>query len=413
MSGFLRDRVLQLPPDLPPVLIWAVFFYLAHLLLQAWVFSSQLTAYAAIGLVLYALAAKQIRPSFHILYLPLAIYGVASSVSAVTNGSPHAFAECGLWAKMLLFPVTLILFREIPRLRVAALRTHIIFGSGIALLGVIQFFVMGSHDLEHRITGTAAHVMTFSGLLLPISLLLTVMTLHRRQPWIIVSTAIVMTALMLTYTRSAWLGWIVAIFSLLLLTRPRWAFYAAVALLYLVIFSPQSLFSRLVSTFDTKQESNFDRIRMFQAGVEIIKDYPLLGIGPANMKAVYPLYRKHDAPRFRIPHLHNNLVQIWAERGILALSGYLLLLGLFLRECARAWRGPRRIWAEAGVVIAIGVAYAGLFEFNFGDSEVFWILLDLYALLIVSMEPPLADPQFVRLPDSSPAGPALPAVVTA
>ena len=58
------------------------------------------------------------------------------------------------------------------------------------------------------------------------------------------------------------------------------------------------------------------------------------------MKEVYAIYRKQDAPRARPPHLHNNVVQLWAERGILGLGAYLLLLALFLRECVRGWRGP-------------------------------------------------------------------------
>jgi putative inorganic carbon (HCO3(-)) transporter len=143
-----------------------------------------------------------------------------------------------------------------------------------------------------------------------------------------------------------------------------------------------------VSSFDTRQSSNFDRIRMWQGGVEIIKDYPMLGVGPGNMKEIYPLYRKPDAPRFRIPHLHNNLIQLWAERGVLALAAYLLLNALFLRECARAWRGPDAQYAEIGVAVAVGLFVAGLFEFNFGDTEVFLALLDLFALVIAFVERP-------------------------
>jgi len=142
---------------------------------------------------------------------------------------------------------------------------------------------------------------------------------------------------------------------------------------------------------DTKQSSNLDRIRMAEAGVEIIKDYPLLGVGPANVKEVYPLYRKHDAPRFRIPHLHNNVIQLWAERGVLALVAYLFLQFLFLRECARGWGGPSARFAEAGVAVAVAMAAAGMFEFNFGDTEVFWILLDLFAIVIAFIERPLPN----------------------
>ena len=147
---------------------------------------------------------------------------------------------------------------------------------------------------------------------------------------------------------------------------------------------------------------------MAQAGAEIIKDYPTLGVGPAAVKEIYPLYRKEDAPRFRPPHLHNNIVQLWAERGILGLSAYVLLVGLFLRECARGWRGPRSEFAQAGVAIAVGLAYAGMFEFNFGDTEVFYLMLELFALMVAFIEQPheavtneLAGP-LVPVPASGP-----------
>ena len=147
-------------------------------------------------------------------------------------------------------------------------------------------------------------------------------------------------ALLLTYTRSAWLGWIVAVAVLLILKWPKALAWAVPLAILAISLAPLPFFSRVISSFDIKQSSNLDRIRMAEAGVEIIKDYPLLGVGPANVKEVYPLYRKHDAPRFRIPHLHNNIIQLWAERGVLALVAYLFLQFLFLRECARGWGGP-------------------------------------------------------------------------
>jgi O-antigen ligase len=207
---------------------------------------------------------------------------------------------------------------------------------------------------------------------------------------------VVTLALLLTFTRSAWLGWIFGVAVLLITKRPRMLIVAAPLLVFFVTFMPMTLFSRVVSSFDTRQSSNLDRIRMFQAGVEMIKDYPLLGVGPANVKEVYPLYRKHDAPRFRIAHLHNNIVQLWAERGALAPVAYLMLLALFLRECGRAWRGPESRFAEVGVAVTVGLAAAGLFEFNFGDTEVFLALLDIFALVIAWTERPLVSNE--RLP---------------
>jgi len=122
------------------------------------------------------------------------------------------------------------------------------------------------------------------------------------------------------------------------------------------------------------------------------------------MKEVYPLYRKHDAPRFRIPHLHNNTVQLWAERGVLALAAYILLNVLFLRECWRAWGGPESRFAEIGVAVAVALASAGMFEFNFGDTEVFWMLLDLFALVIAFTERPrqMNEPALGAVPVNGP-----------
>ena len=40
------------------------------------------------------------------------------------------------------------------------------------------------------------------------------------------------------------------------------------------------------------------------------------------------------------------------------------------------------MWAEVGVAVAVSLAVAGLFEFNFGDTEVFYIMLNLFALVV-------------------------------
>ncbi|HSP13780.1 MAG TPA: O-antigen ligase family protein [Thermoanaerobaculia bacterium] len=382
--------------------------YLAHILLQGKIALSELGLAATLAAVAWALKRDEIRPSFHILYYPLLMYGVVSTTSAIVNhSSRHLFGESALWLKMLVFPAALILFREVPRSRELALRAQIVFAVVMAGYGIVQYLMTEQHDLEHRITGPSTHVMTYSGLTLPLSLLLVVIAVRRRQVWLFACAFIVSFALLLTFTRSVWLGWLVAVFTVLVLNRSKWIVFAIPVLLLGITFMPESMFGRLVSSFDVRQSSNLDRIRMAEAGIEMIKDHPVLGVGPAQVKEIYPLYRKPDAPRFRPPHLHNNLIQLWAERGIGAVIAYLLLLGLFFRECARGWRGPGREFAEAGVAIAVGLAYAGLFEFNFGDTEVFLVMLELFALVTASIEAAqlaMNEPGAVAVPgDGAPA----------
>ncbi len=376
--------------DLPIALRTAAVFYLLHLVFQGKTATLELGAFWAILFVAWSIARGEIRPRwFHILLYPLALYGVVTTVSALVNRvTLHPLADVTTWFKMLIFPAALILFRHAPPLREWALRGQILFAVMMASYGLYQYFALGRHELERRITGWSTHVMTFSGVLLPISLMLIVLTVYRRRAWLFGATIVVSLALLLTFTRSVWFGWVAALLVLLVLKRPRWIPHAAGLLLIIASLMPMDFFGRVASSFDVRQSSNLDRIRMAEGGVEIIKDHPVLGVGPANVKEIYPLYRKEDAPRFRPPHLHNNVIQLWAERGILGLAAYLLLIGLFLRECARAWGGPQRMYAEAGVAIVVGLTYAGLFEFNFGDTEVFYITLELFALLVAFLEAP-------------------------
>ena len=381
------NRFLRLPSDTPRAVQLSITFYLAHILLEGKIALSELTIAAALACALWAIWKRQLTASFHILYLPLFVYGAASTISAlVADREIHSFGETALWIKLLVFPYAVIILREVPRARQLVLNAF--FASGIfsALYGLFQYFALHQRDLEHRITGASTHVMTYSGLLLPLALLFLVVAFHRRRWWLYGGALLTSVALVLTFTRSVWIGWASAVVVLILLLRPRSILYVAPLALWFIILSPLSVFGRMVSTFDTTQSSNFDRIRMLQGGVEIIRDYPLFGVGPANIKEIYPLYRRPDAPRFRIPHLHNNVVQIWAERGILALWAYFLLLILFLRQCARSWRSPGRMYAQIGVAVVVSLTCAGMFEFNFGDTEVLLALLDLLALVLVSCE---------------------------
>jgi O-antigen ligase len=365
----------------------AVVLYILQVLFVVKIALLELSAFWSIFCLAWAIVRKEARFSWHLLYFPLIVYGIASSVSSVASPRRlHGYAEGMLWFKMLIFPCAVMLYREVPRLREWATWAFAMVAGGGSIWGLIEFAFLDNRELEHRISGPSSHVMTYSGLLLPLSVMMLILFWRQRRWWQGAACGLSTVTLLLTFTRSVWLGWLAAVLVVLVASRARLAFYALPVLLLFVTFLPLPLFSRLISTFDLKQESNFDRIRMLEAGTEMIRDFPVLGVGPANVKEVYAIYRKHDAPRPRPPHLHNNVVQLWAERGILGLSAYILLLVLFLRECVRGWSGPNRLWAEVGVAVAVSLTVAGLFEFNFGDTEVFYLMLNLFALVCVCLE---------------------------
>ena len=129
--------------------------------------------------------------------------------------------------------------------------------------------------------------MTFSGIMLALSLTFIVLGVGTRRPPAILAAFASTVALVYTFTRGVWIGWAVGALAILLRRRWRLVFYLAPIFILAITFSPIAIFSRLVSSFDTTQSSNLDRIRMAEAGVEMIRDFPLFGVGPANVKEIY------------------------------------------------------------------------------------------------------------------------------
>lgn len=192
-------------------------------------------------------------------------------------------------------------------------------------------------------------------------------------------------ALVVSQTRSAWVGagcGLAALAGLALLRVPRLA-WAAVAVGGALLFaSPGGLRSRMT----VLDESSRDRYYMWQAGLDMVLDRPVFGQGPGMVEVVYPRFRWPEAPNPLQPHLHNNLMQVAAERGLPGLVFFLWWVAVAflaaLREAQRAAaaaRGPG--WAAAGALASLTAVFvAGLFEYNLGDSEVLMLVLLLTAV---------------------------------
>lgn len=269
-----------------------------------------------------------------------------------------------------------------------------------ALHGLGQYF-FGYGDIDRRIRGPFSHYMTFSGVLLVVDLLLVAQLVRptpRREEdhpcwralahplfrW--TALAAINLALLGSLTRGAWVAVAVAFTGLVLARAPRLlaAYLPAAALLLLL--APVPWVARALSIVDVGDSSNYDRLCMAAAGAQMIAEQPLLGIGPDQVKRLYPLYRHPTAPRFRVPHLHNSFLQLAAERGLLSLVAFGALLAVpvavawrGLRAAERAGGGPADL--HLGVMAAVlGFAVAGLFENNWGDVEVQRVLLAVLAM---------------------------------
>lgn len=253
-------------------------------------------------------------------------------------------------------------------------------------------YTHGYDSLTLRIRGPLSHYMTYAGwLLLTFCLLLALVLLasFRGRLLLLVPAGLALVALFLSYTRNVWVGLGVGVLVLAACWRRRvlWL-YPVLALAVLVVF-PESVRQRLWSMLDLRQPANFDRLCMVYSGVQMVRDYPLTGVGLDMVPKMYPLYRRDDAPRYRVPHLHNNLLQIAAERGLAALVAYLWLLSSFF---SKAWRslpllvGFPRACVAATLSAVAAISAAGLFEYNFWDAEIQYLTFALIGGAYAQME---------------------------
>jgi O-antigen ligase len=153
-----------------------------------------------------------------------------------------------------------------------------------------------------------------------------------------------------------------------------------VAALFIAL-APPAITERAYSMFNLNDPTNRDRLAMVQAGTAIIKRYPLTGVGPNVMPEIYPTFRTAAAVEPTPPHLHNVPLQIAAERGLPALAAW----GWFVVTAAvtlwRKFRLDRARYLAAAALGALAAALsAGIFEYNFGDSEFLLTLLIVLTL---------------------------------
>src|SRR4030095_16067587 len=102
------------------------------------------------------------------------------------------------------------------------------------------------------------------------------------------------------------------------------------------------------------------------------------------VEIVYQQYRDPEAVERINPHLHNVPVQIAAERGLPALAAWLCFVFLLVADLARQFKTEQRILAAAGLAASAAMLTAGLFEYNFGDSEFLMLFLLLVTLPFAS-----------------------------
>lgn len=327
------------------------------------------------------------------LYWSIAV--VATALSPVKR---EAFVGLQKLTLYLLFFMLLARVLRSHRVRNWVITVFLLAALAVSVYGIQQWF-MGTDALATwvdpesplskttRVYSYLGNPNLLAGYLVP-AVVFSIVAFFSWQTWMRKALAIVMTivngtCLMLTFSRGGWIGLVFAMLVLTLLLAHWWSIYlprfwrtwalpivlgTATGVILLAIIVLEPLRDRVTSIFAGRGDSsNNFRINVWMAVIDMIKDRPLLGIGPGNnaFNKIYPLYQR---PRFSALSAYSIVLEVAVETGLIGLAVFLWLIFVTLIQGWRAVNrlretsNPEGFWLMGAIATLVGMFGHGLVD---------------------------------------------------
>jgi putative inorganic carbon (HCO3(-)) transporter len=246
-----------------------------------------------------------------------------------------------------------------------------------------------------------------AGYLLP-AVALSLAAVFAWQRWLPKALAMTMfvvnsACLVLTFSRGGWIGFVVLIFVFLVLLlywysvrlpeawRP-WAMPVllggSVGLMVLAVLFVGPVRDRVASIFIGRRDSsNNFRMNVWSSVVEMIRDRPILGIGPGN-NAFNKIYPRYMHTRFSALSAYSIFLEVLVETGFIGFSCFLWLLivtfnqGIQQLSRLRGSANYQGFWLVGAIAGMVGILSHGLVDTVWYRPEVntlWWLMVAIIA----------------------------------
>jgi O-antigen ligase len=260
--------------------------------------------------------------------------------------------------------------------------------------------VAGAQRVDNRLRGTFTEPNQFGGFSAMVLALAIAMVLgarsRRERWWAAAVAAVVASAMLLSLSRGAWLGFLLAGAVLLVFcrrARRALAVGLVVTLAAVPFFGlltpdiPQvTIVRQRVSTIHLPANTPYDsRPAIWREAAREITAAPMLGQGPGQFPVVSVTAASESATVYA-DHAHDVLLTVAAEAGIpaaLCLVGFTLTMLVVLSRTVRRLRDS----ADAAMVAGLGAALTvvigqGIVDFTLRNADIFLLLSVLVGLLL-------------------------------
>jgi O-antigen ligase len=232
-------------------------------------------------------------------------------------------------------------------------------------------------------------------LLFPLLLVLLLnMRGFKKRFLLVLAIAISSLCLVWTWSRGAWVGFIVGItLFFLIYSRKTLAVLLAVgaSLPFIGYFLPSDIVGRFMSIGNMSDSSTYYRVFTWRGVLRMLKEVWLsgIGVGQTAFEQYYPLFAY--AGTEASPHAHNLAMQIISDSGIFGFVTFIIIIFLFLQngfEFIKKNPGKERLTVAAGIAGVVSFLVMGMFDYvwyNYRVFFLFWIIIALTVSFINSV----------------------------
>jgi O-Antigen ligase/PDZ domain len=238
-----------------------------------------------------------------------------------------------------------------------------------------------------RVSGFSRHFLTYVEQMQILGLLVfgffLVALPRRRFASKLLLFALFSLTLVLTASRAVIASYLIAlVLTSLMLASRRVALLTLLVVIGLGgIASAVLLSTRSSSVINFGDDSSARRIGYMKAGLRLIPQHPLLGVG---MDAHKQHWREWGFPGEYITHTHSTPIQVAMERGLPAFGCYVWLMIAMALWLWRSYKNANNPLALGALAALLGFSISSLVNYNFGDSEVVLLLLFVVTLAVRS-----------------------------
>lgn len=366
------------------------------------------------------------QPSFTPIHLLVLFYwGIATVATAL---SPEKMAAFNGWVKLTLYLLLFALMARVlrsPKFRSWLISVYLLVSLPVGAYGIRQWIdkvpPLATWNDPSSQQANATRAYSYLGnpnllgayLLPAIALSLVAIFVWRSLAQkSLAATILIVNCACLRYTgsRGAWIGFIALGFAFLILMWYWWKNYlppfwrkwslpialgTVAGLLVLAVATVEPLRDRVVSITRVRADSsNNYRMNVWMSALEMVRDRPIIGIGPGNdvFNKIYPLYQR---PRYSALSAYSVPLEIAVETGLIGLTAF---AWLFLTILTQGWLQLRRLrdsgnlqgyWLIGASATIIGMMAHGLVDTVWYRPQVnilWWLIVAIVASYYKSLQ---------------------------